>query len=92
VTYADDLVILCRRGKAEEALSRLREIMGKLKLTVNLQGAGRRVRLPGLSRQLIADIAVLVDGIAAATTRSRVFQLTSVLPYVIALDAVNTPH
>jgi group II intron reverse transcriptase/maturase len=35
VTYADDLVILCRRGKAEEALPRLREIMGKLKLTVN---------------------------------------------------------
>jgi hypothetical protein len=35
VTYADDLVILCRRGKAEEALRRLREIMGKLKLTVN---------------------------------------------------------
>jgi RNA-directed DNA polymerase len=35
VTYADDLVILCRLGKAEEALSRLREIMGKLKLTVN---------------------------------------------------------
>jgi RNA-directed DNA polymerase len=33
VTYADDLVILCRRGKAEEALSRLREIMRKLKLT-----------------------------------------------------------
>ena len=35
VTYADDLVILCKRGKAEEALLRLREIMGKLKLTVN---------------------------------------------------------
>jgi group II intron reverse transcriptase/maturase len=35
VTYADDLVILCRKGKAEQALSRLREIMGKLKLTVN---------------------------------------------------------
>ncbi len=35
VTYADDLVILCRRGKAEEALSCLRELMGKLKLTVN---------------------------------------------------------
>jgi hypothetical protein len=33
VTYADDLVILCRKGKAEEALLRLREIMGKL--TVN---------------------------------------------------------
>ena len=35
VNYADDLVILCRKGKAEEALRRLREIMGKLKLTVN---------------------------------------------------------
>src|SRR5690349_4023135 len=35
VTYADDLVILCRRGNAEAALHRLREIMGKLKLTVN---------------------------------------------------------
>ncbi len=35
VTYADDLVILCRRGKAEEALIHLREIMGRLKLTVN---------------------------------------------------------
>src|SRR6201984_3695521 len=35
VTYADDLVILCRRGNAEAALHHLREIMGKLKLTVN---------------------------------------------------------
>lgn len=35
VTYADDLVILCRRGNAETALARLREIMGKLKLRVN---------------------------------------------------------
>jgi RNA-directed DNA polymerase len=35
VTYADDLVILCRKGKAEEALQRMRELMGKLKLTVN---------------------------------------------------------
>jgi len=35
VTYADDLVILCKRGKAELALHQLREIMGKLKLTVN---------------------------------------------------------
>src|SRR5262249_29789175 len=35
VTYADDLVILCRKGKAEEALSRMRSLMGKLKLTVN---------------------------------------------------------
>ena len=35
VTYADDLVILCRKGNADEALQRLREIMDKLKLTVN---------------------------------------------------------
>jgi len=35
VTYADDLVILCRRGKADEASSWMRKIMAKLKLTVN---------------------------------------------------------
>jgi RNA-directed DNA polymerase len=35
VTYADDLVILCKKGKAEQALHQLREIMGKLKLQVN---------------------------------------------------------
>ena len=35
VIYADDLVILCRRGKADEALRWMREIMGKLQLTVN---------------------------------------------------------
>jgi group II intron reverse transcriptase/maturase len=35
VNYADDLVILCRKGRAEEALHHLREIMGRLKLTVN---------------------------------------------------------
>lgn len=35
VTYADDLVILCRNGQAEEALGQLRKIMGVLELTVN---------------------------------------------------------
>jgi hypothetical protein len=35
VTYADDLVILCRKGNAGEAVQRLRELMGRLKLTVN---------------------------------------------------------
>lgn len=35
VTYADDLVILCRRGKATEASQRMREIMSKLQLTIN---------------------------------------------------------
>ena len=35
VTYADDLVILCSRGKADEALFWLRELMTRLKLTVS---------------------------------------------------------
>ena len=35
VSYADDLVILCRKGKADEALQQLRKIMSKLRLTVN---------------------------------------------------------
>ena len=35
VTYADDLVILCRGGRADEALQQLRVLMSKLKLTVN---------------------------------------------------------
>jgi RNA-directed DNA polymerase len=35
VTYADDLVILCRKGNADEALQQLRKIMSMLKLTVN---------------------------------------------------------
>src|SRR6202051_1613483 len=34
VNYADDLGICCR-GRAEEALAMMRDIMGKLKLTVN---------------------------------------------------------
>ena len=33
VTYADDLVILCKRGKAAEALQQMRDLMGRLKLT-----------------------------------------------------------
>ena len=42
---ATHLVILCRKGKAEEALQRLREIMGKLKLTVN-EGKTRICKVP----------------------------------------------
>jgi RNA-directed DNA polymerase len=37
VNYADDLVILCKRGKAEAALQRMRDLMSKLKLTVNAE-------------------------------------------------------
>jgi RNA-directed DNA polymerase len=46
VTYADDLVILRRTGKAEAAMQSLREIMGKLKLTVNEEKA-RICKVPG---------------------------------------------
>jgi hypothetical protein len=45
VTYADDLVILCRRGNADAALHHLREIMGKLKLTV-IEDKTRICRVP----------------------------------------------
>jgi RNA-directed DNA polymerase len=45
VTYADDLVILCRKGKAEEALTCMRELMDKLKLTVN-EGKTRICTVP----------------------------------------------
>jgi hypothetical protein len=45
VTYADDLVILCRRGKADEASLWMRRIMAKLKLTVN-EDKTRLCRIP----------------------------------------------
>ena len=54
VTYADDLVILCRRGKAEAALQRLQgdhgqaEAHGERGQDAHLQSAGRRVRLSGI--------------------------------------------
>ena len=44
VNYADDLVICCR-GSAEDALSAMRKIMGKLQLTVN-EAKTRVCRLP----------------------------------------------
>jgi group II intron reverse transcriptase/maturase len=44
VNYADDFVI-CSRGRAEEAMAAMRDMMSKLKLTVNEQKT-RRCRLP----------------------------------------------
>ena len=44
VNYADDFVILTR-GKADEAMAAMREIMGKLKLTVN-ERKTRKCSLP----------------------------------------------
>ena len=35
VNYADDFVILCLRGRAVEAMNAMRDMMNRLKLTVN---------------------------------------------------------
>src|SRR5713101_511513 len=49
VTYADDLVILCRRGSAEAARDHGKtEADGERGQDTDLQGPGRGVRLPGL--------------------------------------------
>jgi RNA-directed DNA polymerase len=45
VTYADDLVIVCRPGKAAEATQWMRRIMKRLKLTVNEEKT-RLCRIP----------------------------------------------
>ena len=45
VNYADDLVILCRRGRADDAMIAMRDMMERLKLTVNEQKT-RLARLP----------------------------------------------
>ena len=45
VIYADDLVILCRRGQAAAASKWMRSIMAKLKLTVN-EDKTRLCRIP----------------------------------------------
>jgi group II intron reverse transcriptase/maturase len=46
VNYADDYVICCRRGRADEAMAAMRRMMTKLRLTVNEAKTGVR-RLPG---------------------------------------------
>jgi RNA-directed DNA polymerase len=45
VNYADDFVICCKPGKAEEAMAVMRRMMEKLKLTVN-EKKTRRCSLP----------------------------------------------
>ena len=62
VNYADDFVICCR-GSAEEAMATMRDMMSKLKLTVNetktrvCRAAGREVRFSGVHVRavLLAD-------------------------------------
>jgi RNA-directed DNA polymerase len=45
VNYADDFVICCPPGKAEAAMTVMRQMMGKLRLTVN-EKKTRRCRVP----------------------------------------------
>ena len=45
VNYADDFVICCKPGKAEEAMAVMRGMMGRLKLAVN-EKKTRRCRVP----------------------------------------------
>lgn len=45
VNYADDFVICCRPGKADEAMRVMRQMMGKLRLTVN-EKKTRQCQLP----------------------------------------------
>jgi RNA-directed DNA polymerase len=45
VNYADDFVICCKPGRADEAMTAMRQMMGKLKLTVN-EKKTRRCALP----------------------------------------------
>jgi len=45
VNYADDFVICCKPGKADEAMTVMRQMMGKLKLTVN-EKKTRRCAMP----------------------------------------------
>jgi group II intron reverse transcriptase/maturase len=45
VNYADDLVILCPKGRGERAMQAMRQLMGKLGLTVN-EKKTRLVKLP----------------------------------------------
>lgn len=46
VNYADDFVICCKPGKAFEVMTAMREMMEKLRLTVN-EKKTRQCRLPG---------------------------------------------
>jgi RNA-directed DNA polymerase len=78
VTYADDLVILCRRGSAEKALHHLHEIMGKLKLTVNEEKTRTgKVRLG--YRPSTKSIKRMVERVHALTDRTGTWQETTKL-------------
>jgi RNA-directed DNA polymerase len=83
VSYADDLVILCRRGKAEEALHWMRELAGKLKLTVNEEKTRMYSPRTGQARLALRpsrkSIRRMIETIHELTIRSGAWQETTEL-------------
>jgi hypothetical protein len=60
INYADDLVICCR-GRADEALILMRNMMSKLKLTVNYPARGEKeTNLPAVDDH-ITLVGAVVD-------------------------------
>jgi RNA-directed DNA polymerase len=91
VTYADDLVILCRRGRAEEALQRLREIMSvrrtlerRIRGWRALHGAERRsssARCTSPGQMGLSDFTEMGDlAVGVAGERSSIGCITSGSP------------
>jgi RNA-directed DNA polymerase len=83
VIYADDLVILCKRGKAEEALQHMREIMGKLfdflGFTFGRMYSMRTGQARLGYRPSKRSIQHMVRKIHALTAEARVWQETTAL-------------
>ena len=78
VIYADDLVILCKRGKAEEALLRMREIMGQLPSTG--PGIHEKTLMTPLGVQAIQHL----DGTGVERHRPD--------PFGLRVQCRNAPH
>ena len=80
VTFADDFVILCKRGKAEEALLRLREIMGRLKTSPpdELRDGPRRSARFGTHATLTVVVSpAAVSGTSTSSTSSSSSRVTN---------------
>ena len=79
VTYADDLVILCRRGNAKEALHWMCTLMGKLGFTFGLMYSPRTGQARLALRPSKNSIRRMVETIHALTVRSGAWQQTTEL-------------
>jgi len=93
VTYADDLVILCTRGNAEQALVRMRELMGRLRLTVNEEKT-RICRVPEGSFDFLGytfgRLYKRTTGKAYLGMRPSKKSIRRMVEHVHALTAANT--